>query len=600
MERQAQEAANAADDQNPTHNHSQHHRPQRSSSTTPTAATTPKSPTSPLPPSECNGAKPRLQRGSSHKLSRKRARSFGPGQKKRTLFKRAGSVDTPSHEDEGKKAGLATAKSDSLAVTCPSAFSLAPAPLGVGSRRGNGEDVMTLKVPPFNVPHPSTALSPPAASTAAAASAREGGEKPGDKPSKSMPARDTLTGEGGRETQAKGRGHGGRASDKPVSKGPKKESGVSPKPATGKKSRDKAALNLSSSGANEAPRGSKIVDGPALPSDGTAEEPGHLVQPLHLLDCSQRPVFQQSVPPHALSLHGNKADSDLTDGQGATAMQAATSGKRAAASRHLDSPDAVDALKDVEGGRVLSPSDAASLHSLKLDGLVGATGVSGAAKEDEEEGEELQDERRERLRDEVILGESAPLTMSALPKNVLNALRQELPSPDELDEDIVLLTTGSATAPMTIVTPPALETPTPRRVKRGSAGSCSQASTCSGGRPHTKKGVQGGKLKSPTPPLSWVMHSPLARIESFHSDDFELCNSSDGEHGPAVTPVSPLSVSTPTTVPCFTYRPHMAGKSPARAKKGRKEAERCSCEKEDSETAAAVEDLGTCNADSAV
>ena len=66
-------------------------------------------------------------------------------------------------------------------------------------------------------------------------------------------------------------------------------------------------------------------------------------------------------------------------------------------------------------------------------------------------------------------------------------------------------------------------------------------------------------LKSPSTPGSWInLKSPLARIESFHSDDFEcLADNEIDNHSCAAE--SPMSATTPT-VPCFAYKLHMLKK----------------------------------------
>ena len=58
----------------------------------------------------------------------------------------------------------------------------------------------------------------------------------------------------------------------------------------------------------------------------------------------------------------------------------------------------------------------------------------------------------------------------------------------------------------------------------------------------------------PSTPIRQMFKTPIARIESFHSDDFEAFNSDVDALVTSPTP-SPNSVHTPT-VPCFQYRLH--------------------------------------------
>ena len=93
----------------------------------------------------------------------------------------------------------------------------------------------------------------------------------------------------------------------------------------------------------------------------------------------------------------------------------------------------------------------------------------------------------------------------------------------------------------------------------GSLASFSRSSRSGSGR---RSGS--GKLKSPTTPSWMVLKSPLARIESFHSDDFECLADSDIEERRSVAD-SPMSATTPT-VPCFAYKLHMMKKKQTKLK----------------------------------
>ncbi|XP_035827337.1 uncharacterized protein LOC101853251 isoform X2 [Aplysia californica] len=93
----------------------------------------------------------------------------------------------------------------------------------------------------------------------------------------------------------------------------------------------------------------------------------------------------------------------------------------------------------------------------------------------------------------------------------------------------------------------------------GSIASFSRSSRSGSGR---KSGS--GKVKSPTTPNWMVLKTPLARIESFHSDDFECLADSDIDDRPCSSD-SPMSVTTPT-VPCFAYKLHMMKKKQTKLK----------------------------------
>lgn len=69
-----------------------------------------------------------------------------------------------------------------------------------------------------------------------------------------------------------------------------------------------------------------------------------------------------------------------------------------------------------------------------------------------------------------------------------------------------------------------------------------------------------GKARSPTTPTWLNLRTPLARIESFHSNDFECFMDSDNDGS-----LSPTSVTTPT-VPCFAYKFHVMKKKQTKLK----------------------------------
>ncbi|GFS27861.1 hypothetical protein ElyMa_005311600 [Elysia marginata] len=119
----------------------------------------------------------------------------------------------------------------------------------------------------------------------------------------------------------------------------------------------------------------------------------------------------------------------------------------------------------------------------------------------------------------------------------------------------------------------------PSSSRKGSAMSTlsgrSSGSRTGSGRRHSS----GKSARSPTTPTWLNLRTPLARIESFHSDDFECLADSDleddgddideeEEEAADVTHASsssPMSASTPT-VPCFAYKLHMMKKKQAKLK----------------------------------
>ena len=116
----------------------------------------------------------------------------------------------------------------------------------------------------------------------------------------------------------------------------------------------------------------------------------------------------------------------------------------------------------------------------------------------------------------------------------------------------------------------------PSSSRKGSAMS-TLSGRSSGSRTGSGRRLSSGKsARSPTTPTWLNLRTPLARIESFHSDDFECLADSDleedgediQEEGGDVTHASsssPMSASTPT-VPCFAYKLHMMKKKQAKLK----------------------------------
>ncbi|KAH9492509.1 hypothetical protein Btru_046294 [Bulinus truncatus] len=93
--------------------------------------------------------------------------------------------------------------------------------------------------------------------------------------------------------------------------------------------------------------------------------------------------------------------------------------------------------------------------------------------------------------------------------------------------------------------------------RKGSSSAASRSSKSGSSR---KQGS--GKLKSPTTPMWLNLKTPLARIESFHSDDFDNLRDSDNDDKGSA---SSMSVTTPT-VPCFAYKLHMMKKKKTKLK----------------------------------
>ncbi|KAL8597846.1 hypothetical protein ACOMHN_061379 [Nucella lapillus] len=534
-----------------------------------------------------DGTNPRMHRGSSFKLSRKRARSFGPRQKKRSAFQRSGSMDTPMQADAEPSgpSRLQGAKSDSLATTPPSTLSVAAASLAVayGGRTSN-----VLQVPEPKVGSPGFLQTEKPTQKE---SQSDNVQNKSNNPASLNPRGDTVDSAECAKGVADSRGSLTNVevyvadSGEPCSAPPSQvsvapdtdRSGVAGQdvdvkaPAVSNHLQLPALSTLAgdSSWSTESLLGDSEVN--LLPSPDLPEPPtlgsGHLVQPLHLLDCSQRPVFHQQVPPHPLSLHHHGPGS-LSEGEdGATAMQTGVPQESLGASRLVDSRDVRDSARaravgeGRDGGGLLCASVEPGLRALTLDGLVGATGISGNLKDEDdlianevdvtmEEEEMVFASESEPARQQYL----ASLTDSGAEEGELDStVHYTLPSPEELivKEDAAPVGVGPPSRA------PSSEVEVVKRNKRGSAGSHSQSS--SSGSHSQKRGsvtLQGGKLKTPTTPLSWmVLHSPLARIESFHSDEFELFNSSDNDSTEPgeVSSASPRSSSTPT-LPCFAYK----------------------------------------------
>ncbi|XP_041358608.1 serine/threonine-protein kinase par-1-like isoform X2 [Gigantopelta aegis] len=99
-----------------------------------------------------------------------------------------------------------------------------------------------------------------------------------------------------------------------------------------------------------------------------------------------------------------------------------------------------------------------------------------------------------------------------------------------------------------------------KSAKKGSGGSRSSST-------RSQKYLTGPKLKTPTTPTWMVLKTPIARIESFHSDEFEYYTSEpDRGDRNSLNSMSPLSVNTPT-VPCFAYKLNLGKKKPPKLKK---------------------------------
>ena len=650
MERHGIETSHAVagrDEHHPTpshsrHNHSHHHHhhsahgPHTSKFLLPDHAASNLSVPDGEGPGTASGTSSRLHRGSSLKLSRKRPRSFGPGQKKRPSFQRSGSVDTPMKAEAEGGVGETTprllcAKSDTLATNSPSTLSVAAASLAVAFG-GQTPKVLTLQVPPAKaspVQRPANLTlkecysvkldKAPAAKPSTSSSLNPPSSRPAAKDSLAPPAVSEGPVGGGRGPLTSVEVHmSDHASPCPPTPNVVTEATPTPTADTAvggavagagtlKPTMDTERLELpSASDLAQAMNGSWSTESllgdsdvnplpsPDQPNSAAAGPSHQLVRPFDLLDCGQRSVFHQQVPPQALSLRGDRTHLQEDREEGATAMQLGVPkaplllGAPVHQRRRPDARDSVDIVRrrvNTEEARDGSCTTLESgLRELTLEGLAGATGISGNFNDENSDDDEeaLINEVEVMTEDEdvVFAGDShehVQQYLAALPRNravaglAANLLQHGLPSPDELEEDLLLMGAGSGSASASgtaAATPAAIETL--RRNKRGSTGSHSQASS-SGSKAQMRGSValQGGKLKTPTTPLSWmVLRSPLARIESFHSDDFEYYNSSDNEPAEhtSVASASPMSASTPT-VPCFAYRLNIARKKPPKLKK---------------------------------
>lgn len=84
-----------------------------------------------------------------------------------------------------------------------------------------------------------------------------------------------------------------------------------------------------------------------------------------------------------------------------------------------------------------------------------------------------------------------------------------------------------------------------------------------------KPSLRPNRLLSPSSPTRQIMKTPIARIESFHSDDFDAVESDEEVCANAPSPTS-SSLSAPTpTIPCFAYM-SSAAKRRSKAKKANK------------------------------
>ncbi|XP_076441180.1 uncharacterized protein LOC143280426 [Babylonia areolata] len=603
----------------PPHTHHNHITTSGHQASNPSHFLTPDHAASNLSVPDIDGINPHLHRGSSLKLSRKRARSFGPGQRRRSSFKRSGSVDTPvqSGPEDAENSPLQCAKSETLATNSPSTLSMAAASLAVAFG-GQTPKVLTLQVPALKaspVPRPANLTLKECYSLNLGTAPKPSSLNP-SRPVKSSlapPVNKGLDGGGG------GGGRKGPLTSVEVHVSDTTSPPCPPVPNTVLDSSSPEVMGAVA-GAEcqvsvdveklDLPSTSQLAqawsteslledrEGPTLPSpehqevggaEGAAAGPGHLLpRPLHLLDRSQRPVFHQQVPAPPLSLHHRERPRLQKGYKGATAMQLGVSKSPLHyGSPPVRRPDARHIVDSVRGRKLaeetregFSTTLEPDLRALTLDDLVGATGISGNFHvedyEDDADGLENEVEVMTEDEDVVFMSESDPIQpyLGPPPKNravggiIASAQQHRLPSPDEVEEDLLLLGTGSASG--TAAAAPAVLEYLHRR-QRGSTGSHSQASS-SGSKSQIRGSVplQGGKLKTPTTPLSWmVLRSPLARIESFHSDDFDYYNSSDNEPAEhaSVASASPMSASTPT-VPCFAYRLNMPRKKPPKLKKG--------------------------------
>ena len=675
----------------------------------------------------------RSSRGSSLKLSRQRARSFGPGQRKRSVFqRRSGSVDTPVQAESETNlvcGRLQGAKSDTFATglnpNSPGSSALSVAAASLAMAFGvHTPQVLMLQVPElgaratpppiqrpakltlkecYTVKDKSVVEEPIVPQVAAAAAAAPPPAKNSSSASCSLNPRLAAPDSVVLHAQsAAPRGaltsvevhmpdqaspcppvqHSQTNDDTPSAANALLGAGLGPGLGAGlfgagvSVPSDVERLELPSATADllhqartrsgswstESLVGDSTTDLHLLPSpdavpDNSAKPPSlelpHLhppphsdllstnnkaasntppqVRPLDLLDCSQRPVFHQQVPPpHALSLPGRErltVDSSHKNRpplkpQRARLDEQGTSTHLTLPPRNTirpDSEDRVDStqaqqhqhlgvtkmLKDENFDQSLCAGLEPSLQGLTLQGVAGATGITSNFHphvDDLEDVEELDSE----LVDNDFQNEDDDLFsrivnsdhnahhhnnrhvrqyLASLPKGRGCSsgglcrdqvpIQHSLPSPDEQEEDLLLTgiipsTTASASASATasVATPGELVSVRPRN-KRGSTGSHSQASS-SGTKSIPGKRNSGTfqKLKTPTTPMSWMaLRSPLARIESFHSDDFEYFTSSDNDADRASS-ASPMSASTPT-VPCFGYKLHLAGrKKPPKMKKG--------------------------------
>lgn len=96
-------------------------------------------------------------------------------------------------------------------------------------------------------------------------------------------------------------------------------------------------------------------------------------------------------------------------------------------------------------------------------------------------------------------------------------------------------------------------------------GSGSLASISKSSRSGSGRRSGSSKVKSPTSTNWMVLKTPLARIESFHSDDFDCLTGSEHLDCASSPSISPMSATTPT-VPCFAYKLHMMKKKQTKLK----------------------------------
>ncbi|XP_025109831.1 uncharacterized protein LOC112573563 isoform X3 [Pomacea canaliculata] len=614
----------------PHHNHHHHHHNLHSihSNHAPTSAgmnsnfLSPENNASNLSVPDADGYNPRLQRGSSLKLSRRRARSCGPNHKPKSGYQRTGSVDTPNGSDAPDAGGpkLLCAKSDMLAPSSsPTAIAAAAASLAAAFGGHAGSNMLMLPVPGLAFCKPPIPVTRPANLTLKECYTDHG------ETSRISSAPDPfgpppLEGAPPPFESAVAEGKQGPVTSVEVHMA---ASPLPPPPPNVRNTRVNGIAHPASSAAGSSgllqvptiqlPGGARLevptthlaIDSWSTESlfgdsDVTPSAEEHVavtgkaaaastLRPSDLLDCSQRPVFHQQVPPHPLSLpmpllgprdatlanklvSARREEGPLPMQLNHSALDHLFAGHHPSLNNPLSDSERATEREMKEGRRVDEKECVGleeSLAAMSVQGLEGAAAISGHFHEvdvDYHEAEVIVDEDDD---DGAVTGDSdvdhvtdyypiGPSRRGAAAVHESPARRNDLPSPDEMEEDALL----AATTPT-----PALAQVS-QREDAGSAGSGSgsRGSGRSQRRTSGYGGTSGGKTKTPTTPLPWmVLRSPLARIESFHSDDFEYYNSEDSVRGEQSS-ASPLSATTPT-VPCFAYKLHLLRSKPHKVKK---------------------------------